>query len=88
MTFFKKISSTFENHPNVYYVLMFCALLAFNFFLRYRRGDDWMDALTISLTNSAILSAGLILGDRQRRKSSADKKKIDKYLNNKENNEL
>ncbi|MCD8092796.1 MAG: hypothetical protein LUF01_08185 [Bacteroides sp.] len=85
----KIMSRCFEEHPNIYYTFLICILLALNiFFKRQRGGEGWSDTLIFSVANSIILSAGLIYGDQQRRKNLANKKKIDEYLNNKENNEL
>ncbi|WP_418697686.1 hypothetical protein [Bacteroides sp.] len=84
----RTMNQCFEEHPNIYYTLLICILLALNIFFKRQRGEDWSDTLIFSVANSIILSAGLIYGDQQRRKNPANKKKIDEYLNNKENNEL
>ncbi len=88
MDLIKKMTLWVDEHPLAYYTLLVVVLLGFNIFVRWRHGDPWTDTFIFSIVNTAILAAGLIWGDSQRRKALENKKKINEYLKNKENNEL
>ncbi len=73
-----------EKHPWVHYTLIIVIVLSINIFWRYNNGDTWTDVWASSLVNTAFLSAGVIIGDRVRRKTkqknAAAKEKIDELL--------
>lgn len=73
----------FERHPYVCYTLYAGLLFAFNLFLRWWNSKLDADGYLMSAVNTLILTAGLVWGDRYRRKNLANKKKIDELLNNK-----
>ncbi|MDO4180693.1 MAG: hypothetical protein Q4D36_05325 [Bacteroidales bacterium] len=78
------MSRFFEKHPNAYYSLIVVILLAMNIFSRWRNGDDWMDNWLFSVLSTAILSVGLIYGDKQRRKKQAERQERERRLREKE----
>lgn len=81
MKVFKKISLYFEENPKVSYICFACLMLLFRVLMRWWGGELSLEGY--DLLGTLMLTAGFVMGDKQRRKNKAMKDKITNELKKK-----